>query len=73
MDCSLPGSSVHGIFQARVLEWLCFLVLANFSHFTDEEIDTQRPLPQAWPWHMDPWVWRDPNSDLPDPKVSVSK
>ena len=32
MDCSPPGSSVHGIFQARVLEWgaiafseLCFL------------------------------------------------
>ena len=21
MDCSLPGSSVHGFFQARVLEW----------------------------------------------------
>ena len=21
MDCNLPGSSVHGIFQARVLEW----------------------------------------------------
>ena len=21
MDCSLPGSSVHGTFQARVLEW----------------------------------------------------
>ena len=21
MDCSLPGSSLHGIFQARVLEW----------------------------------------------------
>ena len=21
MDCSLPGSSVHGIFQARVLKW----------------------------------------------------
>ena len=21
MDCSFPGSSVHGIFQARVLEW----------------------------------------------------
>ena len=21
MDCSLPGSYVHGIFQARVLEW----------------------------------------------------
>ena len=27
MDCSPPGSSVHGIFQARVLEWgtLAFL------------------------------------------------
>ena len=24
MDCSLPGSSVHGIFQARVLEWGAF-------------------------------------------------
>ena len=22
MDCSLPGSSVHGIFRARVLEWV---------------------------------------------------
>ena len=22
MDCSLPGSSVHGIFQARTLEWV---------------------------------------------------
>ena len=22
MDCSLPGSSIHGIFQARVVEWV---------------------------------------------------
>ena len=22
MDSSLPGSSVHGIFQARILEWI---------------------------------------------------
>ena len=22
MDCRLPGSSIHGIFQARVLEWV---------------------------------------------------
>ena len=27
MDCSLPGSSVHGILQARVLEW----VVMSFS------------------------------------------
>ena len=38
MDCSPPGSSVHGIFQARVLEWgaLAFsaeglLLLSRFS------------------------------------------
>ena len=24
MDCSPPGSSVHGIFQARTLEWVAF-------------------------------------------------
>ena len=22
MDCNSPGSSVHGIFQARILEWI---------------------------------------------------
>ena len=31
MDCSLPGSSVHGIFQARVLEW----VAIAFSGYMD--------------------------------------
>ena len=32
MDCSLPGSSVHGIFQARVLEWVAIdQGLANIS------------------------------------------
>ena len=32
MDCSLPGSSIHGIFQARVLEWgvIAFSVRADF-------------------------------------------
>ena len=24
MDCSLPGSSIHGIFQTRILEWGAF-------------------------------------------------
>ena len=33
MDCSQPGSSVHGIFQARVLEWvaIAFSVLEGSS------------------------------------------
>ena len=30
MDCSLPGSSIHGIFQARVLEW----VAISFSRYS---------------------------------------
>ena len=29
MDCSLPGSSVHGTFQARVLEWGCHYLLKD--------------------------------------------
>jgi len=29
MDCSLPGSSVHGIFQARVLEWVAIVFSKN--------------------------------------------
>ena len=29
MDCSLPGSSVHGILQARVLEWGAIAWLAK--------------------------------------------
>ena len=28
MDCSLPGPAIHGIFQARVLEW----VAISFSY-----------------------------------------
>ena len=37
MDCSLPGSSIHGIFQARVLEWVAiffskFLILFVEQH-----------------------------------------
>ena len=43
MDCSPPGSSAHGIFQARVLEWgaiafsvslasVCYLVMLCYVH-----------------------------------------
>ena len=28
MDCSLPGSTIHGIFQARVLEWVAIAATA---------------------------------------------
>ena len=35
MDCSLPGSSVHGIFQARVLEWVAVSFLRGSSQHRD--------------------------------------
>ena len=31
MDCSLPGSSIHGIFQARVLEWVAIAFSAYLT------------------------------------------
>ena len=31
VDCSLPGSSVHGTFQARILEWVAVPSLRRFS------------------------------------------
>ena len=38
IDCSLPGSSVHGIFQARVLEW----VAISFSRGSSQSKDRTR-------------------------------
>ena len=40
MDCSPPGSSVHGIFQARVLEWGAI----PFSNLRSLEIEIPCPL-----------------------------
>ena len=38
MDCSLPGSSVHGIFQARILGWVKWRPRA-FSRFSTGDSD----------------------------------
>ena len=35
MDCSLPGSSIHGIFWARILEW----VIISFSRGSSQPRD----------------------------------
>ena len=44
MDCSLPGSSVHGIFQARVLEW----VAISFSRGSSQWRDREDWVPMNW-------------------------
>ena len=36
MDCSLPGSSIHGIFQARILEWVAISFSRASSPLGDE-------------------------------------
>ena len=51
MDCSLPGSSVHGIVQARVLEWVAISFSAAAAaakslqsrHFPRDPIDGSPP------------------------------
>ena len=35
MDCSPPGSSVHGILQARILEWAAMAFSRRFSQYRD--------------------------------------
>ena len=44
MDCSLPGSSVHGIFQARVLEWVA---ISSPRDLPDAGIEPGSPALQA--------------------------
>ena len=58
MDCSLPGFSVHGSFQARVLEWGAiassrslytrFLItlrgICHYPHFTDGDFEAEREI-----------------------------
>ena len=50
MDCSLPGSSVHGILQARVLEWV---VIA----FSETNFASRINVPSLFPWHLFFWVF----------------
>ena len=47
MDCSLPGSSVHGIFQARVLEWVAVAFLDSILKSRDITLSTKVRLVKA--------------------------
>ena len=48
MDCSLPGSSIHGIFQARVLEWgaIAFSKIKQSSQLLDCAIFSANTFPE---------------------------
>ena len=57
MDCSPPGSSVHGIFQARVLEWGAIA----FSDKTGLGV----PMEKAMATHSSVLAWRIPETGEP--------
>jgi len=47
MDCSLPGHSVHGIFQVRVLEWVAIAFSAPSSYHLKKDskwVNIGKPL-----------------------------
>ena len=65
MDCSPPGSSVHGILQARILEWVAIPSSRGFSQPRDQTWvsytasrfftfwATREALQLSWPQHWD--------------------
>ena len=60
MDCSLPGSSVHGIFQARVLEWaaIAFSVVSAYYVPNAKIISKHKTLNKP---HIIPVPWNLPS------------
>ena len=44
MDCSLPGSSSHGIFQARVLEWVAIAFSYDSQYIEATEMSINRGM-----------------------------
>ena len=72
MDCSLPGSSIHGIFQARVLEWgaiafsiksgcCCCCCSCCFCWVTSVMSDSVQP--QRWQPTKLPCPWDSPGKN----------
>ena len=75
MDCSLPGSSVHGIFQARVLEWDAIAFSDTLTYFSiiyktlPVWLSCYRICLQCGRPGFDPWVGKIPwrRERLPTP------
>ena len=56
MDCSLPGSSIHGIFQARVLEWgaISFSICPRDTcRYSEEALGERDRLKRCYKGHID--------------------
>ena len=62
MDCSPPGSSVHGILQARILEWVAMSFSRRSSRPRDWSLDSPVSCVSRWALHYwrhlgNPLVW----------------
>ena len=60
-DCSPPGSSVHGISQARVLEWGA-IAFSEQDGRRGKIMLTIKPHRDAWRTQTKPWVHQDPEA-----------
>ena len=62
MECSLSGSSVHGIFQARVLEWIAISFSRGSSQPRNQSQVSRIAGRRFTVWAMDPTKKRYPMS-----------
>ena len=56
MDCSPPGSSVHGVFQARILEWVTISFSRGSSPPRDQTCVSSSPTLQDGSLPTEPWI-----------------
>ena len=71
MDCSPPGSSVHGVLQARILEWISISFSRGSSQPGDQTHVSHvsricRWVPSSTTWEAPISVWLCPNPSLTD-------
>ena len=77
MGCSLPGSSIHGIFQARVLEWVAIafsrIPVELFQILKDDAVKVLHSIcQQIWKMQQWPQDW-EMSVFIPIPKKGGAK
>ena len=72
MDCSLPGSSIHGIFQSRVLEWgaIAFSDISGYQESNTDSVihselftESDYQVEVTCPPEMNLFKWDDKKND----------
>ena len=64
MDCSPPGSSVHGILQARMLEWVAISFSSNAGDRV-QSLGQEDPLEKGMAVHSSILAWEIPWTEEP--------